>query len=130
MIAWQSGLHPDLVVAVTALLAEMQALGHPMFVAQGLRSLPEQQAAYAKGRTEKGPVVTNCDGVKDKSNHQPQADGYGHAVDCAFQSPYPWSEFHPWKQYGTIAKKHGLAWGGDWLKLKDRPHVELPKETA
>lgn len=130
MKTWETGLHPTLIEAVHAVLVEMQTIGHPMLVAQGVRSVEQQQALYAKGRTEKGPVVTNADGIASKSNHQPQSDGYGHAVDCAFMSEFPWSEFHPWKQYGDAAKRHGLVWGGDWTKLKDRPHIELPKESA
>lgn len=30
------------------------------------------------------------------------------------------------RQMGALAKEHGLKWGGDWLRRKDLPHVEVP----
>lgn len=30
-----------------------------------------------------------------------------------------------WYKIGTIGKKHGLIWGGDWKRFKDYPHFEL-----
>ncbi len=124
---WTLGLHPDLISKVNALLMMMEQAGHPMFVAQGLRTAAQQQALWAQGRTTKGPIVTHCDGIKIKSNHQAQADGYGHAVDCAFHDAQPFAEYHPWATYGSNAKLLGLIWGGDFSTIVDRPHVELPK---
>jgi peptidoglycan L-alanyl-D-glutamate endopeptidase CwlK len=121
-----AGLHPDLIAKLNALMVLMDKAGAPMFVVQGLRTVEQQQALYAQGRTTKGPIVTNCDGVKVKSNHQAQADGFGHAADCAFKGAEPFSEHHPWATYGSAAKMLGLIWGGNFSTLVDRPHVELP----
>lgn len=104
----------------------MLALGFPMKITAGVRTTAQQQALYAKGRTTPGRIVTNADGVIHKSNHQPHADGYGHAVDCAFQGPDPFGETQPWAAYGACAKAVGLEWGGDFTTLHDRPHVQLP----
>jgi peptidoglycan L-alanyl-D-glutamate endopeptidase CwlK len=125
------GVHPTLVERVLKILDAMAALGFPMIVVQGVRTTEQQQALYAKGRTAPGSKVTNADGVRAKSNHQPKADGYGHAVDCCFldeRGKPSWAESHPWALYGAMAKSLGLIWGGDWVKLNDRPHIELPKE--
>ena len=120
------GVHPILVSKVGELIRQMAEIGHPVRVAQGLRTQLQQAALYAKGRTEKGPKVTNCDGYVKKSNHQSKADGYGHAVDLCFVSPEPFAEEHPWAEMGARAKALGLEWGGDWTSFPDRPHVELP----
>lgn len=122
------GVHPELVTRVERILKAMDALGFPMMVTAGVRTEAQQQALYAQGRTKPGPIVTYKDGVTGKSNHQPKEDGFGHAVDCAFlENGKPsWAIHHPWKLYGACAKALGLVWGGDWKKLVDLPHIELP----
>ena len=50
-------------------------------IAQGVRTAEYQNSLYQQGRTKPGKIVTNCDGIKNKSNHQAKADGYGHAID-------------------------------------------------
>ncbi len=123
-----NGLSPDLLDKLGRVMAAMAALGHPMKVVQGLRTVEQQQVLYAQGRTAPGKIVTNCDGIKNKSNHQAAADGFGHAADCAFDDPDPFGEKHPWRAYGACAVASGLVWGGDWKPpLIDRPHVELKK---
>lgn len=121
-----AGVHPDLIAALTVVLAAMALAGTPMFVVQGVRTVQQQQALYAQGRTLPGHIVTQRDGIKRKSNHQPHEDGLGHAVDCAFIGPGPFADTHPWDQYGTLCEAQGLTWGGRWVGLVDRPHVELP----
>jgi peptidoglycan L-alanyl-D-glutamate endopeptidase CwlK len=119
------GVHPVLVEKLQRVLAAMEALGFPMFVAQGVRTLEQQRDLYARGRTIDGHIVTNADGIRHKSNHQVADDGYGHAVDCAFRDD-PWGEHRPWAAYGACAQAVGLRWGGAWTSFIDRPHVELP----
>lgn len=122
------GVHPALIARVTKILDAMEALGFPMMVTDGLRTREQQQALYAKGRTTEGPIVTHADGERRRSNHQAHADGFGHAMDCAFSvNGHPsWAEDHPWTVYGAMARALGLVWGGDFRTLVDRPHVELP----
>lgn len=123
------GVHPELVEKVTRVLAKMQERGFPMVVTDGLRTLAQQQALYAKGRTRPGPIVTNADGVRHRSNHQAHDDGYGHAVDCTFVDEHgqpTWDETLPWNVYGTTVLAVGLRWGGLFRSPVDRPHVELP----
>lgn len=105
----------------------MAEAGHPMKIVQGLRTQAQQAALYAQGRSTSGPIVTQCDGVHTRSNHQAQADGLGHAVDCAFEGPVPFAESHPWALYGSKVRGAGLSWGGDWAH-PDRPHAELAKK--
>lgn len=123
-----AGVHPYLVERVGRVLSAMDALGHPMMVCDGVRTADQQRALYAQGRSKPGNIVTKADGVTTKSNHQPHADGLGHAVDCAFvvNGQPSWDVSKPWKAYGACAESVGLSWGGDWASLHDLPHVELP----
>lgn len=121
----RQGLNPDLLERIDRVLGAMAALGFPMKIVQGLRTLEEQQALYAQGRTKPGKRVTNCDGVINRSNHQAAGDGLGRAVDCAFVQSGVVSWEGPWTAYGEAGKAAGLRWGGDFKSLPDRPHLEL-----
>lgn len=122
------GVHPVLVDKVTRILMASAELGFPMLVTDGVRTVMQQQALYAQGRTAPGKIVTYMDGVKRPSNHQPKADGFGHAVDCAFlvDGKPSWDAGLPWGLYGAMAKALGLTWGGSWKSIVDKPHIELP----
>ena len=120
------GVHPDLVRRLEAVFTALTAAGHPMFVAMGVRTVAQQQALYAQGRTVPGPIVTMCDGIVHPSNHQPKADGCGHAVDCAFlDTMTPFALTLPWETYGLAVEAQGLTWGGRWSHPADSPHAEL-----
>lgn len=128
-----AGVHPTLVIRVRCIMEAMRALGFPMIVTDGVRTVEQQQALYAQGRTAAGNVVTNVDGIKVRSNHQPHEDGWGHAVDMTFldkDGRPTWNGPLPWNLYGEMAKALGLRWGGDWKALIDRPHVELPDSAT
>src|SRR2546427_3703181 len=129
-----TGIHPALVMAVREVFDDvMEKQGYPMFVVQGLRTTPEQAALYRLGRQIAGPnvrpghslgdIVTWKDGILYRSNHQVQADGYGHAVDCAFlpirQRPNPFDPAWPWEIYGQAFEQRGMAWGARFLGLGD-----------
>lgn len=115
-----AGVHPTLKAKVRQILDAMTSLGFPMLVTDGFRTVAEQQALYAKGRTVPGKRVTNADGVTHLSNHQS-----GRAVDCCFlvDGKASWDDALPWALYGAMARTLGLSWGGDW-STPDRPHVE------
>lgn len=36
-----------------------------------------------------------------------------------------WDDVVKWKNIGAEGKKLGLAWGGDWKSISDKPHFEL-----
>ena len=123
-----TGLHPTLIKRIQHLLKGMRALGFPVRMTDGLRSDARQAELYAQGRDAPGSIVTNCDGVTHRSRHQTQVDGYGHAVDCCFDSETPYEG--PWALYGAAGEALGLVWGGRFTKLQDRPHLELPVTEA
>lgn len=128
---WEIGLHQTLIVRIRRVLEAMSALGFPMKVTSGLRTVGQQQALYASGRTRPGPIVTHADGVLKVSNHQAGSDGVGAAVDCAFQGPDPYlakdarQSATLWACYGAMVEAVGLVWGGRFSTISDRTHAEL-----
>lgn len=125
------GVHPELVSRLEAVFAAVKAAGHELFVVQGVRTVAQQKTLYAQGRTAPGKIVTFKDGVTHKSDHQPWADGFGHAVDCAFVgTPDPFAETLPWETYGEAVEAQGLTWGGRWSHPHDSPHAQLEETQA
>ena len=121
--------HPDLLHRIGSVLNAMQATRCPMKICQATRTVAQQAALYAQGRSTPGLKVTNRDGVRYISLHQLQPDGYSHAVDCCFLGDDPFSDSHPWGRYADELVKAGLVAGGHWPK-PDRPHAELPSLPA
>ncbi len=124
-----AGVHPTLVMRLKLVHAGMGAIGHPMRATEGLRTLARQQQLYAQGRTTPGKIVTFRDGITLVSNHQPWADGLGHAVDSCFLGPDPYLEHlatggRLWAAYGALVEAVGLGWGGRYHSV-DMPHAEL-----
>lgn len=119
-----NGVHIALVQAITDVFLEMDRLGSPMFVVEGMRTVARQVALYAQGRSMPGAVVTYKDGITHRSNHQPHSDGAGYAVDAGFIGIDPFAMSHPWEQYGEALERRGITWGGRW-KMSDLPHAEL-----
>lgn len=131
------GIHPNLVKVMNEAIKNTPV---DFTITDGVRTLAEQQALYAKGRTKPGGIVTNADGIKGKSNHQIKSDGYGHAVDL-----YPYVngsiDFDDRGKHlpaianhiKSVAKSMGIPikWGGDFPATKtlpkgwDKPHFEL-----
>lgn len=102
---------------------------YEFIVTCGHRSVEDQQKLYAKGRTEPGKKVTNCDGViyKSKHNYKPSK-----AFDIAVKinGKISWAV-----KYYKIVGAHfkavadvlgiDISWGGDWTKFPDFPHIQL-----
>lgn len=101
-------------------------------ITEGVRTARRQQELYALGRTKPGKIVTNVDGIKIKSNHQPKDDGFGYAVDLypCINGRVEVNDVESLKKIGEYIKKVAdelgikIEWGGDW-KMRDYPHFEL-----
>ena len=120
------GVHPNLVKVIETAIVDCPL---EFTVVEGVRTTQRQQELFAQGRTTAGQIVTNVDGVKKKSNHQPKADGYGYAVDI-YANPINVNDTVNIKVVAdcilSVAEILGInvEWGGDW-KFIDRPHFEL-----
>lgn len=123
-------LHPKIRDEVKKIIEEANSLladNIEIRVVQGLRTIEEQNALYAQGRTKPGPKVTNAKGGSSIHN-------YGLALDFCLlinDNEISWNlnadfdkdRIKDWQEVVSIFKKYGWKWGGDW-KTKDNPHVE------
>jgi peptidoglycan LD-endopeptidase CwlK len=110
------GVHPNLIkVVALAIVMTEQDFG---VAGKAVRTAEEQHHLYLQGVTQK-------DGYKSKSNHQPRADGFGHAVDL---TPFINGQFdvnNEAAQYPialAMAKASAqlgipITWGGNWFDV-------------
>lgn len=122
-------LHPVLKPLALAFVERCKAAGIDVLITCTYRSPEEQDALYAQGRTVPGKRVTNTRGGQSK--HNAQIDGRPAARAFDFvpvrAGKAVWSDKDPaWAKAGAVARSLGLAWGGDWTRFRDMPHVELP----
>lgn len=100
------------------------ARGAEYYATSGMRTVDEQEALYAQGRTKSGQIVTNARGGQSYHN-------FGIAMDWCLDKDTTRAGLQPdwspdaYKVLGEEAAKLGLEWGGVW-KFKDYPHVQLP----
>lgn len=130
-------LHPSVRDEVVNLITEVEK-GFPPHIAvrivQGLRTIEEQNALYAQGRTKPGNIVTNAKGGSSYHN-------YGLAIDFAIlidkdgngtYDELSWDikkdndkdGVADWLEVVKVFEAAGWEWGGRWSQLKDYPHVQ------
>jgi len=117
MSASKDGLEPHFATKLVHFEAELLKAGIKVIMTQGYRSIAEQNALYAKGRTAPGNIVTNAPGGASWHNFRRAAD-YAFVID----GNVTWDG--PWDKFGHIAQLCGLEWGGSWTKFRDKPHVQ------
>lgn len=130
-------LHPAIRGEVPVIIDEVEKelpVNLAIRVVQGLRTFEEQDALYQKGRTTKGPRVTNA--KPGSSYHQ-----YGLAVDFALLvdknndgkfDVLSWDikkdsdddSKADWFEVVEAFKRHGYESGAEWRTFKDYPHVQ------
>jgi peptidoglycan LD-endopeptidase CwlK len=107
---------------VDAFLAAAQAAGLDLLVTCTLRSMEDQAALYAQGRTAPGPIVTDAQAGQSAHN-------YGMAIDIVpiVNGKPDWQGKDPvWKQAAQLGQAAGLEWAGKWVNFPESPHFELP----
>ena len=115
-------LHPVLQQKISELQKLCKKEGLELGIGECFRSVAEQNALYAQGRTTPGSIVTNAKGSSYSSQHQ-----WGIAFDF-FKNVkgHAYDDTAFFNRVGALAKSIGLGWGGDWTKPVDKPHVYLP----
>ena len=124
------GVEPSLVQLVKTAIVDTP---FDFTVTEGVRTTKRQQELFAQR-----PKVTNADSIKNKSNHQVKADGFGHAIDL-----YPYyngavqvqdKDVIPrLKKIADHFKEKAkcmnikITWGGDWKNPYDPPHFQIEK---
>ena len=123
------GVHPNLVKVIEEAIKDTPI---DFSVISGVRTTAEQKALYAQGRTTKGAIVTNADGVKAKSNHQIKADGFGHAIDFVpfVNGKVDWNTESNFRTVANHIVATGKSLGinvesGMNWRFKDLPHIQL-----
>lgn len=123
-------LHPKVRAEVQTTIDEIEAFW-PMNVCirivQGLRTIDEQNALYAQGRTKPGKIVTKATGGKSYHN-------YGIAFDFALMydkdtngtyETLSWDHKDPhWKEVVKAFEEKGWFWGGKFSSITDYPHLQ------
>ena len=124
-------LHPRARELALKLQQKCAAQGITIAIGECFRTVGEQDALYAQGRTTGGSIVTTWKGSTYSSMHQwgvafdfylkMDVDGDGSVSDDAFNNATGLFE-----RVGSIGQSIGLEWGGSWKSIKDRPHFQLP----
>ena len=118
-----SQLYPVLQTKIKELQSKCDKVGLKIGISECLRTVAEQDALYAKGRTTAGKIVTNAKGSTYSSMHQ-----WGVAFDFYRndgKGAYEDSDGF-FTKVGKIGQSIGLEWGGNWKSIKDKPHFQLP----
>lgn len=121
-----SDLAPELRPLAEALVRELRVRGIPHSVQCTLRSLEDQQKAFADG-------FSKCDGIVRKSMHQ-----LGLAIDivpvsAAGRPTWNYRKYATeYRRIGEVARSLGLICGQDWEPIDkgtglgwDPPHYEM-----
>lgn len=128
-----SDLHPELQKKIEELMSLCAKNGITIGIAECVRTVAEQNALYAKGRTAPGKVVTNCKGTDYKSMHQwgvafdfylkcdANKDGRVNSLDSYYDATGLFAKV------GKLGQSIGLEWGGSWTSIIDKPHFQLPQ---
>jgi peptidoglycan LD-endopeptidase CwlK len=121
-------LDPSVRAVAEQLLARAERADIPLTILCTLRTMEEQAALYAQGRSKSGAIVTYA--RPGYSFHN-----FGLALDVVptrllmmknwGETPGHSEEARAlWHQLGTIGVDIGLSWGGDFAKLPDFPHFQ------
>lgn len=117
-------LHPELQCKIMQLQKLCKDNGLIIGIGECVRTVAEQDALYAQGRTKKGNIVTNAKGSTYSSQHQ-------WYIACDFFRNDGKGAFNDsdgfFSRVGKLAKSIGLGWGGDWKSPVDKPHLYLPQ---
>jgi len=139
------GLKIQTINALMMACKDMDDQGIKYYISGAFRSTEFQQALYAQGREslesvnakrkianqpsisagENTYTVTNCDGIKNKSNHQS-----GLAVDIVPINSngdpiWPTPGDSRWMPIIKAMKKAGFQSGSEWKNFPDWPHHEI-----
>jgi|SRR5580765_4689689 len=116
-------LRPEVRPLVDKFLDAVAAAGIDLLVTCTYRSLDDQAALYAQGRSVPGKIVTRA--MPGQSAHN-----YGMAIDVVpiVNGKPEWSTLDPvWITIGDMGEQAGLTWlGNPTSGFMEYPHFELP----
>jgi len=104
-------LHPYVKYLAEKFIAECRVKGLEPVITSTLRTMDEQKAIYARGRTTPGNIISYA--KPGYSYHN-----YSLAFDVSFKN------YGDYARAAVIGKSLGMRWGGDFKVFKDLPHFE------
>ena len=118
-------LEPDFRTIMETILARTSAATSLKWIAVSCRrTMAEQEAIYAQGRTAPGRKVSNAPPGSSPHN-------FGLACDCDPLNGHGeiwWSApAGYWEAYGATCEAAGMTWGGMFKTITDLPHCEHPR---
>lgn len=117
-------LHPRVQPHAIAFINEVEeVLGIRLRVTQATRSIAEQDALYAQGRTAPGKIVTQAKGGSSYHNYSLAIDVV--EIDVTGQPLWHPGDMAFWGAVAEVGKKNGFEWGGNWQNV-DLPHFQMP----
>lgn len=129
------GLLPELAAKAREHRVRALSRGIEINFTAGARTSTEQTMLYALGRKrdlsgiwhveDPSKIVTNA--MPDRAPHCRAA---AYDIVPLVNKRSAWDRLDLFAELGRIGKELGLVWGGDWPKLKDMPHFELPNWRA
>ena len=118
-------LTPATKAKAVAFVAECRACGIDVLIYCTLRTIAEQAALYASGRTAPGRILTCA--KPGESAHNPGPDGLARAFDAVpvLAGKPLWADVAVIEQMGICGESVGLKWAGRWRgKLRESVHFE------
>ncbi len=114
-----SHVTPYLQTRVLKIFVILESKGWQPIVAEGVRTLKEQQKKIDQG-------------VSQLKNPKRSRHTTGDAVDIVdkrygWEGPMSNLNHQFWKDLGKAAVEQGLEWGGNWKTFKDVAHVQVPR---
>lgn len=130
-------LHPQVRDEIKRLIERAEA-GLPKHIAiavpQGLRTVEEQNALYAQGRTEPGNVVTNAKGGSSFHNYglafdfclliDRDGNGVFDETSWDIRKDVDRDGLADWLEVVKLFEEAGWEWGGKWASIRDYPHLQ------
>jgi len=114
-----SQLHPKVKELAEKHIAKCKEAGIDLLVYCTYRSIKEQDALYAQGRTKPGKKITNARGGQSMHNFRV-------AYDCGpvVNGKIDWNNTKLFVKIGEIGELLGLEWGGCFKSIVDLPHFQ------
>lgn len=128
-------LHPIFRERLVLLSEALARRGMQAMIADGLRTIEEQNAIFAQGRTKPGPKVTNARGGQSNHNYGLAVDMYPVINGKIFVDVPKGASVEFRRTFNAIqdaigeeSERLGLFWGARFHGIRDTPHVQLLPE--
>lgn len=113
-------LHPHVATLCRRFKEECAKQGIDIIITSTYRSIAEQDALYAQGRSKPGHRVTNAKGGQSMHNFRVAFD-FAPSVNGKID----WNDTETFTKCGEIAESVGLEWAGRWTTFRELAHCQF-----